>query len=431
MENWGSGRPSIGIVGGGQLASLLAEAATELGVDLHVQTPGAGDPAARRATSVVLADVDDPHATRRLAERCSAISFENEWLNLSGLEPLERDGIRFLPGLDALRPLLSKRNQRELLDRLHLPCPRWCPLTSVWPAPVAPEASSVENGVADAQATVASGTDPSDGNQLGTAATAPPRLPDGFRFPVIAKASRGGYDGRGTVPIHTMEQLLELLHGVDQAEWILEEMVSFDRELALVACRDSQGAVACYPLVETHQRRQVCEWVLFPAGVDHAVEAFARNIAVSVLTALDYVGVLGIEFFYGPQGLQVNELAPRTHNSGHLSIEAFRASQFHQQVRIVAGFSVAPTEPIVPGALMVNLLGFEDSGDDYQARRRALEALPHATLHWYGKHRSNPGRKLGHITFRLLGDDPEQQQRDAEGLLAKVRDIWPSPAAHP
>jgi 5-(carboxyamino)imidazole ribonucleotide synthase len=404
-------------------------------VELHVQTPGAEDPATRTASSVVLADVDDAHATRRLADRCSAISFENEWLNLSGLEPLERDGIRFLPALDTLRPLLSKRNQRELLDRLHLPCPRWCPLKAVWPAPITPETSSVENGVANLPATAASSTDPSAGTELDTATTAPgtgpPRLPDGFRFPVIAKASRGGYDGRGTVPIHTMEQLLELLHGVDQTEWILEEMVSFDRELALVACRDSQGAVACYPLVETHQRRQVCEWVLFPASVDHAVEAFARNIAVSVLTALDYVGVLGIEFFYGPQGLQVNELAPRTHNSGHLSIEAFRASQFHQQVRIVAGFSVAPTEPIVPAALMVNLLGFEDSEDDYQARRRALESLPHATLHWYGKHRSIPSRKLGHITLRLLAEDPEQQRREAEQLLTRVRDIWPPPAAHP
>jgi 5-(carboxyamino)imidazole ribonucleotide synthase len=127
----------------------------------------------------------------------------------------------------------------------------------------------------------------------------------------------------------------------------------------------------------------------------------------------------------------VNELAPRTHNSGHLTLEAFRSSQFHQQVRAVVGLPVAPTQATVPGALMVNLLGFEDSESQFRSRRQALESLPHATLHWYGKRRSSPGRKLGHITLRLLGGDPEQRRLEAERLLAEVREIWPLPVAPP
>ena len=123
---------------------------------------------------------------------------------------------------------------------------------------------------------------------------------------VIAKAAIGGYDGKGTIPLSHQEDLEALLARVDPRDWILEELVPFYQELAMVACRDQHGTVACFPLVETHQHQQVCEWVVFPAAADHAVRAFARNVAASVLTALDYVGVMGIEFFYGRQGLQVN-----------------------------------------------------------------------------------------------------------------------------
>lgn len=157
--------------------------------------------------------------------------------------------------------------------------------------------------------------------------------------------------------------------------------------------------------METHQHHQVCDWVLFPAPVNHAVEALARNLAASLLTALDYVGVMAIELFYGPAGLLVNELAPRTHNSGHLTIEACRCSQFSQQVRVVAGLPMGLPDPVVPGALMVNLLGPEPALDPAEEARRleALRALPGAHLHWYGKRPSAAGRKLGHLTLLLEG----------------------------
>ena len=442
----------MGIVGGGQLAWMLAQAAQELGVELHVQTPSRDDPAAGLASSVELAAVDDAAATARLAGRCQAISFENEWVPLEALAPLAAAGACFLPSLQALAPLVSKREQRRLLDHLHLPCPRWCPLEAALP-PLPPLGEGVHpSGDPPAGATGSStvprrrATDhPAATRAMAAEATAPAHasgephpaallppapahLPEGFHFPVMAKASRGGYDGKGTRPIHDLAALQQLLNHVDPAAWILEEMVAFELELALVASRDRHGEVRCFPLVQTHQHHQVCDWVLFPAPVDQRVEALARNVAASLLTALDYVGVLSVEFFYGPHGLQVNELAPRTHNSGHVTIEACRSSQFEQQLRIVAGLPAAGTEAVVPGALMVNLLGFEESDADYAEQRQALANLPGAHLHWYGKRGAKPGRKLGHLTLLLDGATAERRAEQREERLTEVRTLWPLPS---
>lgn len=418
-------KPVVGVVGGGQLAWMLAQAAIDLGVDLNVQTPHPEDPAAGLAAKLVLADLEDWCATRTMAQGCTAISFENEWLQLAELEQLRDEGVRFLPSLESLGPLISKRAQRELLDRLHLPCPRWCPLNDVLiPMPVAapPLAATVQDPMGQS-------SDPNptlDSSSQGRKPSAP-RLPEGFRFPLMAKAVNGGYDGKGTIPLKNQGELEALLAHVDPIGWILEEMVAFDQELAMVACRDQRGKVACFPLVETHQHQRVCEWVVFPASANHATRAFAHNVAASLLTALDYVGVMGIEFFYGHQGMQVNELAPRTHNSGHLTIEACSVSQFEQQVRIVAGLPMGSTDPIVLGALMVNLLGFESAVSDYVERRHSLAALPGASLYWYGKRKACPGRKLGHLTVLLESEIPAERQIEVNRRLAEIRKIWPLP----
>lgn len=384
------GGTAIGVVGGGQLAWMLADAAAGLGIGVHVQTPGAADPAVRNAASVVRAELADGAATAELARRCQAITFENEWLDLQALQPLAASGVRFLPTLASLAPLLCKRSQRQLLDRLRLPVPRWCELP------------------------------------------APGDLPeDGLAFPLMAKAASGGYDGKGTAVLRAPAELSALLQRVSGADWFLEELVAFEQELAISVARDGSGRVEVWPLARTHQHRQVCDWVLAPAAVPHAVQAFARNIACSLVTALDYVGVLTIEFFYGPGGLQVNEVAPRTHNSAHLTIEASRTSQFAQQARIVAGWPLASTELLVPGALMVNLLGFDPEQAEHEAQRQALARLPGAHLHWYGKQGPGYGRKLGHITLVLEGRTPQEREREAARLLATVRDIWPLPAETP
>ena len=460
----------IGIVGGGQLALMLAEAARQLDVRLHLQTPGAADPAVGLATSVVLAEIGDASATRELSRRCSAISFENEWVDLEALAPLAEAGVVFLPSLESLQPLVDKRQQRELLGRLSIPTPRWLPLNALL-APASPgwqsgldQGSTPDSGAeplepadafqvtsphqpATADRPVALDQPADQSVDLGQTATDPGglaaataeavaqslaplrqwRLPQGWNFPVVAKAIRGGYDGKGTLILATAAELGQLLEQVDPALWILEDFVAFERELAMVACRDRSGEVTCYPLVQTHQHHQVCDWVLAPAQASQALEAMARNMAASLLTALDYVGVLSIEFFYGPGGLVINELAPRTHNSGHYSIEACSISQFAQQVRIVAGQGLQAPQLTAAGALMVNLLGTDNGAADRGAALAALKALPGATLHWYGKQGPALGRKLGHITLLLKALDPEERDQEARQRLEQIRTIWPLP----
>ena len=378
----------IGVVGGGQLARMLVQAAAQRDVPIAVQTSDAADPAAGLASRLVAADPRDVAGTRELVVGCDGITFENEWVNIDALLPLEQQGVRFQPSLAALSPLVDKLSQRQLLDDLAIPSPPWCPLSLISPAQ--------------------------------------PALPQGWTFPVMAKASRGGYDGKGTVVLRDIDGLAQLLRAVPADDWLLESWVDYELELALVVSRDQRGRIRHFPLVQTHQHQQVCDWVLAPAPVDPSVAALAYNVAASLMTKLGYVGVLALEFFYGSAGLQVNEIAPRTHNSGHFSIEACTSSQFDQQLCIAAGLPVPDPELKSRGALMVNLLGLDpERHPPLDQRLEALEAMPGLHLHWYGKSPETPGRKLGHVTLLLEGDTLLKRRDEAESALAAIRRIWP------
>ena len=378
----------IGVVGGGQLGRMLVQAAEQRDVPIAVQTSDPADPAAALASRLVAADPRDVAGTRELVVGCDGITFENEWVNIDALLPLEQQGVRFQPSLAALSPLVDKLSQRQLLDDLAIPSPPWCPLSLISPAQ--------------------------------------PALPQGWTFPVMAKASRGGYDGKGTVVLRDIDGLAQLLRAVPADDWLLESWVDYELELALVVSRDQRGRIRHFPLVQTHQHQQVCDWVLAPAPVDPSVAALAYNVAASLMTKLGYVGVLALEFFYGPAGLQVNEIAPRTHNSGHFSIEACTSSQFDQQLCIAAGLPVPDPELKSRGALMVNLLGLDpERHPPLDQRLEALEAIPGLHLHWYGKSPETPGRKLGHVTLLLEGDTLLKRRDEAESALAAIRRIWP------
>jgi len=227
--------------------------------------------------------------------------------------------------------------------------------------------------------------------------------------------------------IRDLKSLRDLLSSVAVEDWLLETWVAYERELALVVSRDRQGRIRSLPLVETHQKNQVCDWVLAPAESEQLLEATAYNIAASLLTSLGYVGVMALEFFYGPAGLMVNEIAPRTHNSGHFSIEACSSSQFDQQLCITAGLPVPAPELITPGAIMVNLLGLPPEGTaPLNSRLAAIEAMSRSHLHWYGK-QEMPGRKVGHVTVLLEQTDPVARSQEASEVLETIRAIWPNP----
>tara|TARA_B100000029_G_scaffold514488_2_gene617518 strand:+ start:949 stop:2145 length:1197 start_codon:yes stop_codon:yes gene_type:complete len=378
----------VGVVGGGQLAKMLVEASKARNVDIFVQTKSLEDPAALNATRLVLAEAEDASGTMQLVRQCSAVTFENEWVNIEALMKLENQGGCFIPSLASLKPLVDKLSQRQLLDELQIPGPEWIPLCS--------------DQIVDF------------------------KLPIGWNYPLMAKSGRGGYDGKGTRVIKNTQEFSRLIDDVDPKNWLLEKWVPYEKELALVASRDLQGRIRTFPLAETHQHQQVCDWVLAPAQVSHSVQMMAYNIVASLLTHLNYVGVIAIEFFYGPKGLMVNEVAPRTHNSAHFSIEACRSSQFDQQLCIAAGIEVQEPELIVPGALMANLLGLpSEVSSSIEDRLSKLKKIPGAHVHWYGKANEIPGRKLGHVTLLLSGSDSLSRSEEAIRGLENIRSIWP------
>ena len=159
----------------------------------------------------------------------------------------------------------------------------------------------------------------------------------------MIKSYKGGYDGKGNIKINTKEDLNDFFVETNSDEWIIEEWVDYKNEFALVGSRDFDGTIRFFPVVETFQKNNICDWVLSPAEIDYDLDTFAKNIFSSIVNELDYVGVMGIEFFYGDKGLLINEIAPRTHNSAHFSIEACSSSQFDQYVCISCLLYTSPS----------------------------------------------------------------------------------------
>jgi len=379
----------IGVVGGGQLAMLLIEAGKKRNVDVVVQTAAKTDPAAKKTNQLVLHDPTNPVGTKLLAEKTRLITFENEWVDISSLLSLENNGVSFVPRLQSIRPLINKITQRELLNSLDIPCPDWLAI---------PLKKSTEID-----------------------------LPADWGFPLMAKAAKGGYDGKGTKIIKNLKQLQEFLSVEREGQWMLEKWISFDKELSIVSSRDSKGIVRSLPIVETYQSKQVCDWVLAPADINHDVDLMVRNIAASLLAELQYVGVIAIEFFYGSEGLLVNEIAPRTHNSGHFSIDACSSSQFDQQICITSGINVPMPEMLVNGALMANLLGLQSNYPTSLTQRLDnLRGIPGLNVHWYEKEEEKKGRKLGHVTYILNNKDALSRKKEALDVLQTIRSIWPT-----
>lgn len=371
----------VGVVGGGQLAWMMGAAASRLGMELVVQTPHATDPAISVAVDTILAAIDDVNATAELANRCDVITFENEFVDLDGLRTLEEQGVLFQPSLSSLDPLLDKYIQRCYLQDLGLPTPRF------WEWDCSQD------------------------------------LP--LDFPLVIKVRRHGYDGQGTFVVKdaaSFESICVKLQGV---ALLVEEFVPFDRELAAIAARSANGEIAIYPIVETQQQNQVCRLVIAPADISLEVKAEAEAIARTLLNSLQAVGVFGIELFLTSDNqLLVNEIAPRTHNSGHFTIDACKTSQFEQHLRAVCQLPLGNCDLNSAGAVMVNLLGYESAESDYLEKRKQLAQIDGAFVHWYGKKESRPGRKLGHVTVLLDREAVDQGRSQVIAIAQTIESIW-------
>ena len=344
---------TIGIVGGGQLGRMLALAAAQLGYRVHVFDPDADCCAGLVAAAQTVAEYDDRAALARFAEAVDVVTYEFENIDADPLEELTARAALF-PPLGALRVAQDRIAEKEFARSLDIATARWA-----------------------AVATLA---------DLRTAL-------DTIGLPAILKTTRLGYDGKGQVRIATHDEADAAWRQLGGEPAILEGVVAFEREFSILVARASDGASVVWAASENVHVDAILASSIVPADVSIAAQTdTARTAAIRIADALDYVGVLAVEFFAGADGPVLNELAPRVHNSGHWTIEGAITSQFENHVRAICGLPLGDTALVAAGARMVNLIG-----DEVDAWPR-WAATPHAHLHLYGKGDARTGRKMGHVT---------------------------------
>jgi 5-(carboxyamino)imidazole ribonucleotide synthase len=361
----------VGIVGAGQLARMGWQAAISL--DLRLLCLGvAGEAAAGAGAPLLEGSGRDPAALSELAGRSDVLTFEHELVDLAALAELEAGGVQVRPSVTVLSLAVDKLHQRRTLSAM---------------AGVEVPAHAPVNNITEIQSFAA---------QHG--------------WPLVLKARSGGYDGRGVWMCADADEAGSALREGREAalELYVEQAVELVSEIAVIVARSPSGEVAVHPAVETFQVDGMCRSVVMPASVPEAVtrevEALARTLAEQV----GLEGLMAIELFVTRgDRLLVNELALRTHNTGHLHTEASATSQFEQHLRAVLDLPLGVTTPRAPAAAMVNIVGGEDGSDPASRLNEAL-GVPGASVHLYGKS-ARPGRKLGHVT--VCADTPQEALR--------------------
>ncbi|MCA0146216.1 5-(carboxyamino)imidazole ribonucleotide synthase [Blastococcus sp. LR1] len=386
-----TGLPVVAMVGGGQLARMTHQAAVALGQSLRVLSAGPAESAALVAADVRIGAHDDLDALRDLADGATVVTFDHEHVPTEHLAALERDGVRVAPGPAALVHAQDKLVMRRALAGAGEPQPAWAEVVS-----------------ADDVAAFA----------------------DAHGWPVVLKTPRGGYDGKG---VFVVDDVAEAAALVDRHGTLLaEERVAMVRELSAQVARSPFGQVAVWPVVETVQRDGVCAEVYAPApGLDDDLATAAQELAVRIADRLGVVGMLAVELFQTPDGVVVNELAMRPHNSGHWSIEGARTSQFEQHLRAVLDYPLGSTAMTAPVVVMANVLGGAAAADDWagpgldERIHHFMAHWPDVKLHWYGKGQ-RAGRKLGHVT--ALGEDLDEVRARAVAAARYLADGVVDPA---
>lgn len=378
----------VGILGGGQLARMTAEAARELAVEVVVLERVGGSPAGQVVgeANEIVGDWQRLDDARSLARRVDLVTLESEFVDAELLAAIARDGTPVLPPPEAVRIVQDKLQQKERLAARGLPV-----------APFRGVASQPEIRGAAAE--------------LG--------------WPLVLKARRNGYDGYGNATVAGPDEIapawsrLTRGSGAGAAGGLLvEQWVPFIGELAVMVARGRDGAALAYPVVETVQREHICREVIAPARAEPAVAARARDLALAAVEAVGGVGIIGVELFLTDDGrVLINELAPRPHNSGHYTIEACQTSQFANHLRAILGWPLGSADLIAPAAAMVNLLGTTAGPAAPTGVERARQ-LADVFVHIYGKREVRPGRKMGHIT--ALGPTPAAALERARAAAIEI-----------
>jgi 5-(carboxyamino)imidazole ribonucleotide synthase len=361
----------VGILGGGQLARMTIGAALALGIDITVFEREADSPAGRLAGTEFVGSWESPELQARFAAACDVITLESEFVAPEVLRALEAAGTPVRPGAVTLALIGDKLRQKETLAAAGgIPLPHFRAVASV--------ADVVKAGAE-------------------------------WGWPLVLKARRLSYDGYGNAIVRDAAEVAAAWArlGAPERALYVEAFVPFRRELAVMVARTPGGVLATYPVAETVQavEAQICRIVRAPAPVAPGMAAQAATTARRAVEAVGAVGVVGVELFETTDGtILLNELAPRPHNSGHYTIEGCVTAQFENHLRAILDWPLGATDLVAPAAVMVNILGRSgDSVAPEPAGLRAALAVPGAHVHLYGKRRSRPGRKMGHVT--ALGPD--------------------------
>ena len=358
---------AVGVIGGGQLGRMFIQAAQRLGYEAGVLAATSDAPAAQVASWCIVGPPDHLPALRALADRAQAVTVEFENVSAPAVRWLAKRRLT-RPGWRTLWITQNRLREKRFLARRSIPHAPWRPVR--------------------------------DDHDLELAVRA-------LGAPLILKTAASGYDGKGQVLVQSADQARAGWISLGRAPAVAEAWVDFAAELSVVVARGGNGQAVTYPVALNTHDRHILDSTLMPAPVGPIVTLEAKTLALAIAQALDTVGVLTVEFFLTNAGaLLVNEIAPRPHNSGHLTIEAAGSSQFEQQARALCGLPLGSSDLLSPAA-MVNLLGdlwIRAKGTPRWAAAFALD--PGVSLHLYGKRTAAPGRKMGHMT--VLDPDPEQ-----------------------
>ena len=365
MSSTGSHRaPTLAVIGGGQLARMMAQPAIALGLPLRLLAEAEGVSAAQVIPDHLVGDYTDLPTLRKVTDGAAVVTFDHEHVPTDHLHALEEDGVAVRPGPGALVHAQDKAVMRRRLAELDVPCPRNAVVTTT-------------DEVAD------------------------------FGLPCVLKTTRGGYDGKGVWVVRVLDEARAAFTAAAAAgvEVLAEELVDFRRELSALVARSPSGQAAAYPVVASTQLDGVCHEVVAPApDLSPALAGQAQEIALRIAGALDVTGILAVELFETTDGrILVNELAMRPHNTGHWSQDGAVTSQFENHLRAVMDLPLGSPAPRERWTVMVNILGGPtDTGRLYDGLPHAMARDPRLRVHFYGKD-LRPGRKVGHVN--AYGDD--------------------------
>lgn len=372
----------IGIVGGGQLAKMTALPAMELGCEIIILEKTENTPASCLAADIFYGDWDDPANLLKLADKVDIVSLENEFVDATSLKAVEDAGHQLYPSSATIGMVQDKLIQKQALSDAGI---------AVTPFAAVSSQKEIEQHA----------------EKLG--------------WPLVLKARRNGYDGKGNATLHTAADIDDAwakLDG-DNRELYVEGFCNFTCELAVMVTRGSDGKMVSYPVVESVQKDHICHIVRAPARINDELANEAIALARKAVTTINGVGSIGIEMFLTEdKHIILNEMAPRVHNSGHYTIEACECSQFENHVRAILGMPLGSTRMVSPAAVMINMLG-EEQGSGYPVGIDEALEVDGAHIHIYGKAITNIGRKMGHIT--ALGETIEEAEEIANRAAKCIR----------